>query len=189
VIHRRGEQVFALPTPLYIAQVFLHRACATLAFLEDFWKVSDEHLYRARAMFHISGSMCGRVIVVVRDTTRKAVEMDNNNNDKETFLFEFINEDFGNVDAPLMEKIDVTLEVGELGFLVKLLEEIHSAMVNAVEGIAHEDIPQEVGFKGLSLEIILRRLSSFFNENYGHVIEDIAIKDAVDEAQEFLQGF
>lgn len=139
-------------------------------------------------MFHISGSMCGRVIVVVRDTTRKAVEMDNSNNE-EMFLFEFINEDFNKVDAPLMEKINVVFEVGELGFLVRLLEEIHSAMVHAVEGVAHEDIPQEVGFKGLSTEIILRRLSSFFKDNYGHVIEDIAIKDAVDEAQEFLQGF
>lgn len=68
------------------------------------------------------------------------------------------------IDAPMLsKKIEIVIEVGELGFLTRLLDDLQGQLVQRVENAGGVDeVDGETLMMGLSVEVISNRLRSIY---------------------------
>jgi len=182
------------PNPPHRARVRRNRARAMLDFSKRnlysdlfgvLWKISDEYLYRARAMFPKFGEVCARVETSGIPIDKKGMEMEQEHNEDGInieFLF-----DVPDQDAPewLKEKVEITFQVAEFGYLLNLLQEHHTELIKRSE--VEPDNP-EVIMGGLTTEIIRNRLMRIWKSNYTTLSEETMATVFANEVEEWLTG-
>ena len=98
------------------------------------------------------------------------------------FLF-----DVPDQDAPewLKEKVEITFQVAEFGYLLNLLQEHHTELIKRSE--VEPDNP-EVIMGGLTTEIIRNRLMRIWKNNYTTLSEETMATVFANEVEEWLTG-
>lgn len=94
-------------------------------------------------------------------------------------------------DAPLSddvpewmkEKVEITFQVAEFGYLLNLLFEHHEGLRKRSE---MEPDSQEVIMGGLTTEIVRNRLMKVWQTKYGALQEEVVAQAFANEAQEWL---
>jgi hypothetical protein len=154
-------------------------------FLGVLWKISDEYLYRARAISPKFGVECARVETSGIPIYKKGMEMENEHNEDGInieFLF-----DVPDQDAPewIKEKVEITFQVAEFGYLLKLLHEHHAELVKRSEV---EPDNAEIIMGGLTTEIVRNRLQRIWDTNYTTLSEETMATVFANEVEEWLTG-
>lgn len=83
------------------------------------------------------------------------------------------------------DKLEITFQVAEFGYLLNLLNERYEELVMISN---REPDNEEVKMDGLTTEIIRNRLHRLWQKKYGALTEDALAKKLANEAEEWLSG-
>ena len=89
------------------------------------------------------------------------------------FLLEMVGKE---LNTPMLsKKIEIVIQVGELGFLSRLLDDLHGQLVQRVENASSADeVDGETLMMGISVEVISNRIRSIYQQ-FEQAVEDEGI--------------